>query len=252
MARIDFDAFKEITFDSFRKRALDESLNRHEKVGFPTSYREGKEARIFEDITNKLTALNGRNKTVMDIGPGCSGLPFMLIELCRQNGHTLILIDSDEMLSHLPDEPFITKVPGCYPHQCEELFEKHAGGVDAILAYSVFPCVYAESNPFDFVDRSLGLLAEGGEMLVGDIANISKKKRFLNSAQGIRFHQEFMETDEIPTVEFSRVEFGKVDDAVILSILLRCRSSGFDAYLLPQPEDLPLANRREDILIKKP
>jgi hypothetical protein len=252
MAPINFDAFKDITFESFRKRALDESLNRHEKVGFPTSYREGKESRIFEDIVSKLTNLNKKNRVVMDIGPGCSGIPFMLIELCRKNGHSLILVDSDEMLSHLPDEPFITKVQGYYPGQCGELFEKHAKGIDAILAYSMFPCVFVESNPFDFIDKSLGLLADNGEMLIGDIANISKKKRFLSSANGIRFHQELMETEEVPTVEFNTLEFGKVDDAVMLSLLLRCRSFGFDAYLLPQPDDLPLANRREDILIKKP
>jgi hypothetical protein len=45
------------------------------------------------------------------------------------------------------------------------------------------------------------------------------------------------------------VEAGKIDDAVIVSLLLRCRLAGFDAYVLPQGPDLPMANRREDVLI---
>ena len=42
---------------------------------------------------------------------------------------------------------------------------------------------------------------------------------------------------------------GKIDDGVLFSILHRYRNSGFETYLLPQGEGLPLSNRREDILI---
>jgi hypothetical protein len=48
------------------------------------------------------------------------------------------------------------------------------------------------------------------------------------------------------------VEAGRIDDAFLLAVVMRCRSAGFDAYLVPQSEDLPLANRREDILIARP
>ena len=156
------------------------------------------------------------------------------------------------MLSYLPNESFITKVPGYYPRDCGWLFEKYVDRVDAILTYSVFQYVFAEANVFDFLDRSLSLLADGGEMLIGDIPNISKRKRFFSSAAGIRCHQEFTGTDEIPGVAFNTIEAGQIDDAVTLALLARCRNSGFDAYLLPQTDDLPMANRREDILIKKP
>jgi hypothetical protein len=37
-----------------------------------------------------------------------------------------------------------------------------------------------------------------------------------------------------------------------MDLLLRCRAAGFDSYLLRQPETLPMANRREDLLILKP
>ena len=44
----------------------------------------------------------------------------------------------------------------------------------------------------------------------------------------------------------------KIDDAVVFSILGRARAAGFDAYVVPQAPDLPMANRREDILIMSP
>jgi hypothetical protein len=44
----------------------------------------------------------------------------------------------------------------------------------------------------------------------------------------------------------------RIDDGVILGIVDRMRRRGFDAYVVPQSESLPLANRREDILIVRP
>lgn len=252
MSNEDYSRFRELTFEDFKHLAQDNSLSPYEKIGFPNSYRAGLEEKIFLDIVRKLRNLNRENQVVVDIGPGCSELPSMLIELCRRQAHTLILIDSAEMLRHLPDEPFIIKIPGYYPHECARLFENYTQRVHAILTYSVLHYIFAESNLFDFIDKSLGLLADGGEMLIGDIPNISKRKRFFSSAHGIRFHQEFTHTDEIPAIKFNTLETGQIDDAVLLSLLLRCRNSGFEAYLLPQADDLPMANRREDILIKKP
>jgi hypothetical protein len=246
------DRFKELTFDDFKRLAQDESLTPYEKIGFPNSYREGKEELIFRDITRKLPNLAKANQIVLDIGPGCSGPAFMLIEWCRRQGHQLILVDSQEMLSHLPDEPFVEKIVGLYPDECDDLFQKYRGRIDAIVCYSVLHYIFVETNIFNFLDRSLSLLADGGELLIGDIPNVSKRKRFFSSPNGIRFHQAFTGTNEIPSVQFNAIEEGKLDDAVLLSLVLRARSAGYDAYLVPQPDELPMANRREDILIKKP
>jgi hypothetical protein len=246
-----YQRFASLTFDDFRRMAQDDSLSRYEKIGFPDTYRQGKEEFIWQDIKTKLPLLDARNKIVLDIGPGCSELPFMLIEHCRRNGHTLILIDSAEMLAQLPDEPFIKKVAGYYPN-CAGLFEEYRARVDVVLTYSVLHYIFAESNVWAFLDRSLELLADGGELLVGDIPNVSKRKRFFSSPAGVKFHQEFMGTQELPEVEFNRIEHGLIDDAVVLALLARARSAGCDAYVLPQRADLPMANRREDILIRKP
>lgn len=247
----DYKKFADLSFDDFRRMAGDDSLSRYERIGFPDSYREGKEEAIFEDIASKLPALAGRGKVVLDVGPGCSGLPLMLVELCRRQGHTLLLVDSAEMLARLPDESFVRKFPAYYP-RCEELFAEYTGRVDVLLCYSVLHYVFAESNLWDFLDASLGLLAGGGQMLLGDVPNVSKRRRFFSSAAGVEFHREFTKTETSPEVVFNRVERGQIDDAVVLSLVARARAEGCDAYVVPQREDLPMANRREDILFRKP
>jgi hypothetical protein len=243
--------FGNLTYHEFRRLARDQSLSCYEKIGFPNSYREGQEEAILQDICGKLAALSRTNQTVLDIGPGCSHLAEMLIELCGRQGHTLFLIDSPEMLGHLPDRPYIRKLPSRFP-DCGGFLEENANRLNCILAYSVAHYPFAEGSIFEFVDRALSLLAPGGEMLIGDIPNISKRKRFFSSAAGVQYHQQFVGRVEVPSVAFNQPEPGHLDDAVILALLFRARLAGFDSYLLPQGVDLPLANRREDLLIRRP
>lgn len=244
--------FAALTFAGFRELATAEGLSRHERVGFPDSYREGHEAAIFRDIRGKLTNLARRGQLVVDIGCGCSDLPLLLADLCGRQGHSLVLSDSKEMLDHLPDEPFVRKSAGCFPRDSAELLNEFARRVDVILTYSVLQYVFVESPLFEFVDACLSLLAPGGQLLIGDVPNVSKRKRFFASAAGTRCHQQYTGTDEVPTVDFSVIESSKIDDAVVFSILSRARAAGFDAYVVPQASELPMANRREDILITRP
>lgn len=243
--------FSNIGFEDFRRLAADQSLSKYERIGFPDAYRQGFEADIFSDIVKKLTNLEGNKGRILDIGPGCSDLPIMLIDLCRKRGHQLALVDSKEMLDQLPDEPFIEKVAALYPN-CPDLISRLRGAVDVILCYSVLHYVLVDTAFFRFLDTSLSLLAPGGQMLIGDIPNISKRKRFFASENGVRFHQEFMKTKELPDVAFNTIEHDQIDDAVVMSLLQRARAQGFDAYVVPQGSILPMANRREDILITRP
>lgn len=244
--------FQELTFDKFRELAQSEQLSYHEKVGFPNEYREGKEGLIFADVLAKLRSLDGVGKTVLEIGPGCSRLPMMLADVCKERGHELHFVDSPEMLAQLPEEEPIRKWPGRYPNDVGTLFTQLSGKVDTIIAYSVIQYVFAEGNLWDFLDRTLSLLADGGEILFGDVPNTTMRKRFFSSAAGIRCHREYTERDELPEVRFNQLEPGQMDDSVVLSILSRARAQGFHAWVVPQGEGLPMANRREDILIRKP
>ena len=247
----DHGRFAGLTFEDFRRMAGDDTLSPYEKIGFPDEYRAGAEAAILRDIAGKLGLERGHGRTVLDIGPGCSELPRMISALCGGREHRLLLVDSPEMLSQLPDEPHVTKLAGRYP-DIPELFAEHRGSVDAVLAYSVVQYVFAEGNIWAFLDRSLELLAPGGAMLVGDIPNVSKRKRFFASATGIAHHKRFTGEDAPPPVDFNALDPGLIDDAVVLGLLARARAAGFDAHVVPQAEELPMANRREDVLIVRP
>lgn len=242
--------FANIAFEDFRRLAKDESLSKYERIGFPDTYRSGYEELIFADIVNKLSNLLDVDRNVLDIGPGCSDLPQMLIDLCREKNHKLTLIDSEEMLLHLPDEPHITKVAALFPN-CPKTISDLQGRVDVVICYSVLHYILVDVAFFRFLDISLSLLAHGGQMLIGDIPNISKRKRFFASETGAHFHQEFMKTTELPEVLFNQLEHDQIDDSVIFAILQRARLAGFDAYVIPQYSALPMANRREDILITR-
>ncbi len=244
--------FENLTFDDFRKLATDPKLSRHEKVGFPDSYREGKEDDIFQDICGKLTNLSLPGKKVLEIGPGCSELPVMLAQLCERNGGQLIFVDSDEMLTFLPQAGHITKYAGTFPAALGNDLGNWVGKTDAILAYSVIQYIFTEGNLWSFVDHCLSLLADSGEILFGDVPNITMRKRFFASAAGEAVHRDYTGSDKKPEVIFNQLESGQMDDSVVLGILARARAQGFHAWVMPQAKTLPMANRREDILIRKP
>lgn len=244
--------FAQLDFDGFRALALDPDLSRHEKVGFPDDYREGREDAIFADIAGKLAALQRPAPRVLEIGPGCSELPRLLAERCARQGGQVTFVDSAEMLGLLPRWPHARYVAGRFPEALRDEMQALAGSFDAIVAYSVLQYVFAEGSVHAFVDTCLALLAEGGELLLGDVPNTTMRKRFFASAEGLATHRRYTGRDEAPAVHFNRLEPGAIDDGVVLGLLARARAAGFHAWVLPQGAALPMANRREDILIRRP
>jgi hypothetical protein len=244
--------FSGLTFDDFRRMAGDPSLSPHERVGFPDSYRAGRERAILDDVRAKLPALDRDGSVVVDVGAGCSYLARLLREHCEQRGQTLVLVDSEEMLAHHPDGSGLVKVPGRFPHDCEALVEHRRGACDAVLAYSVLQYAFAEASAFDFVDAAIELLAPGGRALVADLPNATMRRRFLAGEAGAAHHRAYAGGDEPPRVEFAERSRGELDDGALLGLVARARGAGCHAWLVPQPAGLPMANRREDLLIERP
>jgi len=243
---------KSIGYEDFRSMAKDTALSAYEKIGFPDEYRAGKEDAIFEDLVSKLPALKSSGSKILDIGSGCSDLPKLLMKQAEHKNQQLVLLDSQEMLDQISLVGSNTrKIAARYP-DCPSLFDEYVEQFDAILIYSVIQYVFAEGNIFDFVDKSLTLLAPHGRMLIGDIPNVSMRKRFFASESGAEYHRKFMRTDESPVVTFNQPEPGKIDDAVVFALAARGRATGYHSYIFPQASDLPMANRREDILIIRP
>lgn len=247
----DYSKFKNLDFDGFKKLANDPLLSLHEKIGFPDSYRDGKDEVILADIQGKLPKISKKGSTLLDIGIGCGSLGLKLIELCNKNEVRLTAMDSKEVLKQIPDSKCLTKVDGQFPKNMD-FIKSNQNRFDSILCYSVFHYIFAEGQVFHFVDAALSMLASGGAFLIGDIPNISKRKRFFSSPAGVKSHQEFTKTSSLPNVEFNNLEFNEIDDSVLVSLMSRARQSGFEAYILKQNDSLPMANRREDLLITKP
>jgi len=241
-----------VTYDDFRAMAQDPTLDKYQKISSSAVSRLGREQLIFDDILRKVGPLSQSGKTILDIGPGCSDLPQLLIAHCERAGHRLILADSPEMLDQLPDHAFITKIPGHFPDECRSALEPLKGTIDGIIGYSVLHYVIPGYDVFDFFDSGLDLLAPGGSLLIGDIPNASMRRRFFASEAGVRFHQANLKTGDRPDVRFNALERDSIDDALVIALVLRARSAGFHAYVVPQDAALPLANRREDVLIVRP
>jgi hypothetical protein len=106
--------------------------------------------------------------------------------------------------------------------------------------------VHVDSDLRLFVSRIAELLAEGGRALIGDIPNVSKRARFLQSSAGRKFLAANPDGPDAPAAP--RAE-PVIDDALLLELLHLIRDAGFDACVVPQASDLPMANRREDLLI---
>lgn len=245
--------FSSLTFDDFKSMALDDSLSQYEKIGFPNLYRQDIEKFIFEDIKTKSYTLHNLSKgLILDIGSGCSSLPNYFAEYCHHRNSNMIVIDSEEMLSRLKiSSNNVIKMPGQFPN-IPELLTEYQEKVDFILCYSVIQYTFTEGNIWKFLDEGLSLLKPGGTFFIGDVPNESKRKRFFSSQSGITFHQQFTNSLTIPDVEFNCLEKGYIDDSIVFSILQRCRLQGFDAYVVPQSNKLPMSNRREDIIITRP
>ena len=249
---VDPSRFAKLSYDDFKTLATEEGLSPYERVGAPDSYYEGRQDAVLQDIRTKLPKLESPGRRVVDIGCGCGPLVFQLISFCKEMGHLYVLVDSDEVLARLPDEPHVRKVIGQFPQESAASLSDLAGNADVVIAYSIFHYVVLDTNPFDFLDRALNLLAPGGQLLVADIPNQSMRRRFFSSETGKAFHRDFTGKDTDPEVVFNTLEFEKIDDRVLIGLLTRARAAGFDAYLVPQRPDLPFANRREDLLCRRP
>ncbi len=246
-------AIRGFTFEQFKELAKDPSLTMHEKIGASNEYRQNYANFIFADIVTKLPAINQHGKKVADIGCGCDDLAQLMIKTACDNKNNLYMIDSQEMLNLLPNaENNLVKVAGKFPDEVGSFIESEKNSFDAILVYSVMHYVTLEDSVFNFIDSAVELLAPGGRLLLGDLPNRTKRKRFFLSPEGIRTHREYTgDPDAMPQVDLFELEYGKLDDAIIFAIMQRYRAAGLETYLLPQDERLPMANRREDILIVK-
>jgi 2-polyprenyl-3-methyl-5-hydroxy-6-metoxy-1,4-benzoquinol methylase len=130
-----------------------------------------------------------------------------------------------------------------------------AGPFDRILIYGVVPALPDESTVLRFVDKALELLRPDGRMLIGDINNRDKKRRFQRSRHGQAFEEAWkkqMAGEPGTEVVLASQPSVDVTDELVARLFLHIRMKGWHAYVLEQPVDLPFGRTREDILVVGP
>lgn len=214
---------------------LSRSANATERVGRPNRA-ELIENQIFVDICEKVRLSTRRN--ILDIGSGCGNLARLLIEFSLNSGSSVTFVDSTEVIEVLKDEnieiarPQFKTVEGYFPDISRDLSNDY----DCIIAYSVMHYV---ENPKNFILGALRVLSENGVLLIGDIPNSDKKRRFM--------------TGENQNYHFSRIwkrDFSRHYSERELGRYIRLiRKRGFEAYLIPQNDTFPHSGSREDLLV---
>lgn len=250
MGKIDL-AKAELNYERFRELAQNRDLSDRERIGFPESYRAGFEKAILQDITSKLEFDFRKGARLLDIGCGASPMTSEILNAAKDFGISAVMNDSPEMLSLIEGELQFEKLPGSFPEVLDQALELHPEGYDLILCYSVLHYIILETSVFDFIDAICLALKPGGSALIGDIPNLSKRRRFFASAEGVAFHKAFMSTDLPPEVNHFEIQRNSIDDSVLSAIIARVHANGSDAYVVPQPRSLPMFNRRDDILIQR-
>lgn len=250
MGEIDL-AKVELNYERFREFANNRDLSERERIGFPESYRAGYEEAILSDIVAKLEFGFRKGARLLDIGCGASPMTSAILKAAKDFEISAVMNDSPEMLSLIDSDLPFEKLPGRFPEVLDQALEMHPEGYELILCYSVLHYIVLDTSIFDFIDAICLALKPGGCALIGDIPNLSKRRRFFASEEGIAFHKEFMKTDLPPEVKHFEIQRDAIDDAVLGAVVARVHANGSDAYIVPQPRSLPMFNRRDDIVVQR-
>jgi ubiquinone/menaquinone biosynthesis C-methylase UbiE len=202
---------------------------------------------IFFDVIDKLKIEH--SDSVLDIGSGPGSIAIPLSFICEK----VTAIDHSYVLDGMRK-----RCGGLY-----NLFFQNGNFLDIetnekfnkIIVYSVLQYLEDEQEVMEFILKAISMLHIGGAILLGDIPNVSKKARFIESEFGKKFINEWGSVAHTGTDKLSFDSDDKTpvfNDSMILSIIEKVRFSGFHAYVLPQLTDLPFGHTREDILIVKP
>lgn len=209
-----------------------------------------REEMILEDIWKKISKKNNQN--ILDLGCGCGPLANLIIERCSLESHSLTMMDQELVLSQISsfsqNSSPVNLVPGIFPYQSNLLGEE---SFDSIILYGV---IHFTTDPINFIYSLIDFLKPGGHLLIADIPNSDKKKRFLLTNHGMQIDKEYRSSfrpgnnvmsssESKPAMEFN--------DIFVTTLLGLIRAKGCESFLLPQPVGLPFCFTRDDLLVVK-
>lgn len=233
------------SFENYERVAAAEDVDDTEVAG-RYRFQADAERRIVDDVAAKLQL--EADDSLLEIGCGPGNLLLPLGARVRES----FGIDNAAALERLRRRAQpgsrITTIPGDFLSVAlpPRRFRK-------VLVYSVMQCLDDATAAAAFLDRALSLVEPGGRLLVGDLANQDKKRRYAGSAAGqagsAAWRSQVERAGPHPLDLQPRDEHMlHIDDALMLGWLATGRERGFESYLLEQSPDLPFGNTREDLL----
>lgn len=205
---------------------------------------------ILGDILGRLAL--GPNDTLLDIGAwiGMLTMPLSYFVL------GVTAVDHADVLARMVDRPNVEKLPGDF--LALDFGERR---YTRALAYAMVHYLGSHEDVIALVDKAVGLLADGGLFLLGDVPNDSYRMRAVGTAAGqrlvldigVRMVAAEQERKGIESVLVEPPDIGLPDfaDDTLLGIVAHVRKMGHNAWVLRQSPSLPFAHAREDILIQK-
>lgn len=217
------------------------------------SFQAAAERRILADIVSKLSPTPDDRLLEIGCGPGNLLIPLsFLVKEAIGIDHPSVVARGKARFR----DAQVTWLEGQFPDVAA------AGAFDCVLIYSVIQNLQSMAAVEAFLDAAVAVLPPGGRLLVGDIPSTDRNARFRSSDKGRAFEIEWRKVSAelaktAPGADPFRVfegvsSLGSFTDGELLALLQRYRAQGFNAYLLPQPADLPFGHTREDILVERP
>lgn len=190
---------------------------------------------IAKDILNKLNLK--KKDTVLEIGSGPGLLANDLLAYCKE----YTAIDNKNVLNLIKNKKIKKINCNFFNYKSKKKFNK-------IIIYSVLHCLTNYNDVYKFINKAINLIKPGGSLLIGDIPNEDKKKRFLKSNYGKKFKINW---NKVSKKAFKQFKFStiKFSDKIILNIINNYRKKGYEVFVLSQNEKLPFSNTREDLII---
>lgn len=236
---------------NYMKKFQDDALDLNSSLNVSGRFSFQKEAmkNIVPDIVGKLQLKS--SDTLLDIGCNCGDITIPLSFMCQK----VVGVDGEGCVRRLNnriiDIDNISTLIGDFREI--EITEKF----DCILMYSVLMYINSYKSILDMVLKAASLLKDNGRMLLGDIVNDDKKRRFAGSRIGHMIDQEYRENmkhlteeDEVSHSGYAASSF-RMNDELVMKLVQDVREEGYETYLLPQSNKLPFGYSREDILVCK-
>jgi len=233
---------KNSIFDYFAELA-ESNLNYTQKSG-RYIVQEKQERKIPPDIISKMQIT--KKDEFLEIGCGLGNLTIPILKHVKN----ITVIDHPTVIKVFKKRIKTKKISFLSGNFLNKKINKK---FDKILIYGVVHCLKNEKELNKFILKATNLLKENGSLLIGDIPNIDKKKRFQKTTLGKKFEKNWKKIKK-KELSYKLKEFQDlilINDKILINLVKKLRKKNFNIYILPQNKDLPFAHTREDILIRK-